>query len=289
MKSRLIPLLQIMLAVYIAGNAFFLTTYYADDIDGVTYALGNKIESVIDHVGSRIDTAAAYIATDDPNLVSLNIVEGWRKEQIAEAFQKKLGWTDEERYSFAEMLQCTFETSEGKLFPTVYTVPKDARPEDVKALMEQLFEASVSATTTDATIASSTPLNMDKVLVVASLIQREAASKKDMNIISGVIWNRVLSDMSLGIDATLQYAKGTEENWWPKVLPEDKDIESPFNTYTNKGLPPHPIANPGIAAIAAAINPADTSCLYYLHDRYGRIHCSDTYAGHKQNINLYLR
>lgn len=289
MKSRLIPLLQIMLAVYVAGNAFFLTTYYADDIDGVTYALSNKIESVIDHVGSRIDTAAAYIATDDPNLVSLNIVEGWRKEQIAEAFQKKLGWTDEERYGFAEMLQCTFETSEGKLFPTVYTVPKDARPEDVKALMEQLFEASVSATTTDATIASSTPLNMDKVLVVASLIQREAASKKDMNIISGVIWNRVLSDMSLGIDATLQYAKGTEENWWPKVLPEDKDIESPFNTYTNKGLPPHPIANPGIAAIAAAINPADTSCLYYLHDRYGRIHCSDTYAGHKQNINLYLR
>lgn len=289
MKSRLIPLLQIMLAIYVAGNAFFLITYYADDIDGMTYALSNKIESVVDRAGSRIDTAAAYIATDDPNLVSLNIVEGWRKEQIAEAFQKKLNWTDEERYSFAEMLQCTFETSEGKLFPTVYTVPKDARPEDVKSLMEQLFEANVSTSTADATIASTTPLNIDKVLVVASLIQREAASKRDMNIISGVIWNRVLSDMSLGIDATLQYAKGTEENWWPVVLSEDKAIESPFNTYTNKGLPPHPIASPGMAAIAAAISPADTSCLYYLHDRYGRIHCSDTYAGHKQNINLYLR
>jgi UPF0755 protein len=276
-----------MLAIYIAGNAFFLVTYYSDDIDGVTYALGNKIESLIDTTGSKIDTAAAYISTDSPNTVAVYVVEGWRKEQVAEAFQKKLNWNEEEKSSFAEMLQCTFETSEGMLYPTMYVVPKDARPEDVKELMLDVFNEKVSNSVES--VASTTPISMDKALVVASLIQREAAGKKDMNIISGIIWNRILSDMSLDIDATLQYAKGNENNWWPKVKSGDKNIESPFNTYRNKGLPPHPIANPGIAAIAAALNPVETTCFYYLHDRYGRIHCSKTYKGHKQNISLYLR
>jgi UPF0755 protein len=276
-----------MLAIYIAGNAFFLVTYYSDDIDGVTYALGNKIELLIDRAGSKIDTAAAYISTDSPNTVAIYVVEGWRKEQVAEAFQKKLNWNEEEKSSFAEMLQCTFETSEGMLYPTMYVVPKDARPEDVKDLMLDVFNGKTADS--KESIASTSPLSMYKALIVASLIQREAAGKKDMNIISGIIWNRILSDMSLDIDATLQYAKGNESNWWPKVKSGDKNIESPFNTYRNKGLPPHPIANPGIAAIAAALNPAETTCLYYLHDRYGRIHCSNTYKGHKQNINLYLR
>lgn len=287
MKSRLIPLLQIMLAVYIAGNAFFLVTYYSDDIDGLTYAIGNKIQSLIDITGSRIDTAAAYISTDSPNTVAVYVVEGWRKEQIAEAFQKKLNWSEEEKSGFAEMLQCTFETSEGMLYPTMYVVPKDANPKDVKNLMLDIFSSKIIDSSQS--IASTTPLNMDKALIIASLIQREAAGKKDMNIISGIIWNRILSDMSLDIDATLQYAKGNESNWWPVVKSEDKNIESPFNTYKNKGLPPHPISNPGPAAISAALNPANTACLYYLHDRYGRIHCSKNYEGHKRNINLYLR
>lgn len=287
MKQFLIPLLQLMLMVYVAGNGVFLVTYYIDDIDGMTYALNEKAGKFVDSFGSQIDIAAAYIATEDPNIVTLNIVEGWRKEQVAEAFQKKLNWTDEERYAFAEMLQCTFETSEGTLFPTLYTVPKDSRPEDVKELMQNIYDAKIASSTI--AIASSTPLNMDRILVIASLIQREAAGKKDMNIVSGVIWNRILNDMSLDIDATLQYVKGDEKNWWPKIQSKDKFIDSPYNTYMYKGLPPHPISNPGIAAIAAAMNPAETSCMYYLHDRYGRIHCSKTYEGHKQNINWYLR
>jgi UPF0755 protein len=153
--------------------------------------------------------------------------------------------------------------------------------------MQNVFAGKVS--TSAYAIASTSPLNEDKILIIASLIQREAAGKKDMNLVSGVIWNRIMSDMPLAIDATLQYAKGTEENWWPQPKSEDKYIDSAYNTYQNKGLPPHPIANPGLAAIDAAMNPSDTSCLYYIHDRYRRIHCSPTYEGHKTNINLYLR
>jgi hypothetical protein len=124
MKHACLALLQILTIVYVAGNAFFLATYYADDIDGLVYATATKVEDFASRLGSGIDTAAAYLSTDDPDLITVNIVEGWRKEQIAEAFQEKLGWTDEERYAFAEMLQCAFETSEGKLFPTLYVVPK---------------------------------------------------------------------------------------------------------------------------------------------------------------------
>ncbi|MBU1754819.1 endolytic transglycosylase MltG, partial [Patescibacteria group bacterium] len=83
---------------------------------------------------------------------------------------------------------------------------------------------------------------------------------------------------------------GTEENgWWPIPKSEDKYLDSPFNTYQYKGLPPHPIANPGLASIAAALNPTATSCLYYLHDGKGQIHCSKTYSEHLANIRRYLK
>lgn len=272
---------------YVAGYAVALPMYYADNIDGMFYALSMKMEKFSDIAERTAGTAAAYIATEHPNLAAVYVVEGWRKEQVAEAFQKRLDWDDKERYSFAEMLQCLYETSEGRLFPTMYIVPRDAGPADVKDLMVEVFEGKVDTSTE--IVASTTPLNMDKIIVIASLIQREAAGKKDMGIISGVIWNRIMKNMSLDIDATLQYVKGTEGNWWPEVKSEDKFADSPYNTYQNKGLPPHPIANPGLAAITAALNPTKTSCLYYLHDAYGRIHCSATYEGHKRNINLYLR
>ncbi len=96
--------------------------------------------------------------------------------------------------------------------------------------------------------------------------------------------------MKLQIDATLQYAKGSEEDgWWGKVNSVDRKIDSSYNTYLHEGLPPGAIANPGLAAIAAAYNPAKTSCLFYLHDKNRQIHCARTYEEHKKNIEIYLK
>jgi UPF0755 protein len=131
-------------------------------------------------------------------------------------------------------------------------------------------------------------INIDTAVRIASIIQREAAGKQDMNLISGVIWNRLFKGMSLDMDATLQYAKGTSTNWWPQVASKDKNIVSPFNTYQNKGLPPTAISEPSIDAIKAAMNPAKTDCLFYLHDNYRNIHCTVTYAAHVENIQRYL-
>ena len=111
-----------------------------------------------------------------------------------------------------------------------------------------------------------------------------------MRIISGIIWNRLFANMNLQIDATVQYAKANKasvNSWWPAVLPRDISIKSPYNTYTNPGLPPTPIANPSVAAILAALNPVSTPCFYYFHDKMGQFHCSTTYAEHVALLKKY--
>jgi UPF0755 protein len=94
--------------------------------------------------------------------------------------------------------------------------------------------------------------------------------------------------MKLQIDATVQYAKGNEEDgWWEQVNKGDTKIKSPYNTYLYTGLPPSAIDSPGLDALEAAYNPQKTNCLFYLHDKRGQIHCSKTYEEHKKNIEIY--
>ncbi len=120
----------------------------------------------------------------------------------------------------------------------------------------------------------------DTLIVLASLVQREAASEQEMPIIAGVIWNRWLKDMPFQIDATIQYALGEPGNWWPIIKPDDYKLDSPYNTYIHKGRPPSPICNPGLAAINAVVNSEDSEYLYYLHDSQGQIHLAKTYEEH---------
>ncbi|MFH1565593.1 MAG: endolytic transglycosylase MltG [bacterium] len=112
-----------------------------------------------------------------------------------------------------------------------------------------------------------------------------------MPLIAGILWNRLLKEMKLEIDATVQYARGkTEKGWWTPIKASDiTEIDSPYNTYKYKGLPPHPISNPGINAIEAVLNPIETDCLYYLHDDNREIHCAKTFEEHKANIEKYLK
>lgn len=131
-------------------------------------------------------------------------------------------------------------------------------------------------------------MNLATAVKIASIIQREAAGPEDMKVISGVIWNRIFRGMNLDMDATLQYSKGATGDWWPQVTASDKRLESQFNTYKYKGLPPTAISNPSIDALYAAYNPAKTDCIFYIHGPDRDFHCSATYEQHKQNISLYL-
>lgn len=206
---------------------------------------------------------------------------GERKEEIVKSFGDILRWDKTERNQFIALVtEATPELTEGQFYPERYLVAVDASPEDVAKMVVDRFDAEVVARYHDG---PSDRLPMKDALIIASLLEREAYDFTDMREISGVIWNRLFIDMPLQLDATLQYARGSqayETKWWPTPTPADKHINSPYNTYQNKGLPPEPIANPSVEAILAALNPASTDCLFYFHDSQANFHCSPTYEGH---------
>lgn len=222
----------------------------------------------------------------NPSVKIVKVQPGLRKEQIAESVGKKLEWTEIEKASFLNShVALNTENLEGKYFPKTYLIDKDASPAEVSNAMIDEFKKQMEKVKK---APSKEIINEDTIIKMASIIQREAAGKNDMALISGIMWNRFWLGMKLQMDATLQYAKGSEEEgWWQKVKSEDKNIDSPYNTYLYKGLPPSPIANPSLDAIKAAYNPIKTDCLFYLHDKKGKIHCSKDYEGHKKNIEIY--
>jgi len=125
------------------------------------------------------------------------------------------------------------------------------------------------------------PKQWQKVLVIASIIQKEAANKEEMPLISSVIYNRLKKGMRLQMDGTLNYGKYSHV----KVTPERiKNDESSFNTYKHKGLPPSPIGSISIASIKAAIRPAKTKHLYFMKNKEGTHDFSDSFKAHRKNI-----
>src|SRR3989338_11099140 len=231
---------------------------------------------------SLLTRLSFYINLANPYMRIVRIEEGLRKEEVAEVVANKLDWDDKEKKDFINNANV-----EGHYFPKTYLIYKDENPSAVGATMVDEFSKQVSKVKKPK---SKQIINEETALKIASIIQREAAGRGDMNLISGIIWNRIWSGMKLQMDATLQYAKGSEEGgWWEQVNPEDKKIKSSYNTYIHVGLPPGAIANPGLSAISAAYNPQKTNCLFYLHDRNRKINCTKTYEQHKKNIAIYLK
>lgn len=231
---------------------------------------------------SLLANLSFYVNLANPSMRIVRVQEGLRKEEVANLVASKLDWTQQDKENFINSTSV-----EGHYFPKTYLIYKDDSPSVVTATMTDEFLKQVSQIKKPI---SKQVINEETALKIASIIQREAAGKSDMNLISGIIWNRIFSGMKLQIDATLQYAKGSEEGgWWRQVTSADKKIESSYNTYMYVGLPPGAIANPGLAAISAAYNPQKTSCLFYLHDKNRKIHCAKTYKEHKKNIDIYLK
>jgi UPF0755 protein len=216
------------------------------------------------------------------------IPEGWRKEQIGETLAGTFNWSDEEldRWNTVDT-KMKADYIEGTYFPDTYLIPVDEGGLAIAGRMTRRFDekfAPYLSQFAEQNILWTTGLTM------ASIIQRETASKDDMPLIAGVMWKRLELGMKLEIDATVQYARGkTEAGWWSPLQPGDiRNIDSPYNTYKYPGLPPSPISSPGLDAIEAVLHPAETDCLYYLHDHNQQIHCARTFEEHKANIEQYL-
>lgn len=250
--------------------------------------IGNVFGSVFAWVAMTIADASLYQSLASPDGRFVNITPGMRKEQVASAFAKVLSWNSKQKKEFMTTLpNSSLPLPEGSFSPGIYLVTKGTAPSEAQALVNERFNENILSRY-GTTTAEIVPLN--QALTIASLIEREAAGADDMRIISGIIWNRLFINMNLQIDATLQYAKANTSatnSWWPTPLPADRFRKSPYNTYLNKGLPPTPIANPSVASVLAALNPKNTSCIFYFHDSLGGFHCTDTYTEHVALLKKY--
>jgi len=247
---------------------------------------GSEVRGGAYEVGRGMDTwAIAETLASTPYLAYVSFDAGLRKEQIAHLLQKELSWSRQEKEDFLKAIaNSSSDFQEGTYYPGVYLIAADVAPAEIAKRMRDKFLDEFEPY---AKIAKEKGINWKDVVILASLIEREAG-RNDKALVSGILWNRLDHGMRLQVDASLQYIKGNEGLWWPIPRSEDKFLSSPFNTYQHVGLPPEPISNPGTASIAAAVSPEETNCLYYLHAK-GQIYCSANYGGHKANINRYLK
>lgn len=208
----------------------------------------------------------------------VTIPEGKRAEEIAAIFKTKLSNYD---LSWNQQLN----QHEGYLFPDTYLIPHDADIQAIITMMTDNFSKKYAQVT------NSTSMSQNQIVILASLIEREANTKEDRPLISSVLHNRLDLGMPLQVDATVQYALGydtTQKTWWRKNLSLDElHTPSDYNTYVNPGLPSGPICNPGLAALQAAANPAKTNYLYYITDKNGINHYASTLDQHNANIKKY--
>lgn len=207
----------------------------------------------------------------------ITIPEGKRAEEIADTLQEKIP-------SYQESWRDELRTQEGYLFPDTYLIPKDADVATVISILNNNFYTKLNSIG----ITKNTP-NLKSVVIVASLIEREAITDAEKPVIAGIIQNRLSDGMALQIDATIQYAKGKRNGkWWSPVLSSEyQSVKSTYNTYLYPGLPPGPISNPGLESLKAAANPTNTPYYYYLHDKNGVIHYAKTIDEHNANIRKY--
>lgn len=216
--------------------------------------------------------------------VWITIPEGLRKEEIAEILAKDLP-----DFSTADFLS---KAEEGYLFPDTYLVPKGANADAAISILAKTFNEKYTEDLQKR--AEALGLTQKQVIILASLVEREARLAEDRQPMASVLLRRLDEPMRLQIDASVQYAIGydrEEQTWWKKGLTvDDLKVDSAYNTYVRDGLPLGPICNPGIAAIESVLDAdSDTPYLYYVNDTAGKLHFARTLEEHEENVKRYVR
>lgn len=244
-----------------------------------TFKPNSSIEEIVTQITSSPEL--------EESTVKVTIPEGYTIEQIAERLEENNVCSKSDFIELAKAepkLDYWFlkdaPNYEGFLFPDTYdfyyySTAKQVLTKLISEFDDKLVELGITEETT----------NIYDIIKKASLIEKEAYHKDDMTKISSVIENRIKADMLLQIDASILYSIGHKE----KIYEKDLQIDDPYNLYKYKGLPPTPICNPGLDAIAATINPAKTNYLFYVADGETKYHhFSKTYEEHQKNISKYM-
>jgi UPF0755 protein len=245
----------------------------------------------------------------------VTIPEGWRLEQVGWLLEQQGLMRSDDFVALARSAQADYpwlasrpagSSLEGFLFPDTYELPAETTPSEVIDLMLSTFDARVAPeiearlagrTIFDLELADYRPMTVYDVLILASIVEREAVVAEERPIIASVYYNRLdpahveETALRLSADPTIQYAKGYDPetgNWWNPMLPgEGQTLESPYNTFKVQGLPPGPICSPGLASILAVLNPSDTTYLYFHAIGDGSHVFASTLDEHLQNQQQY--
>lgn len=231
------------------------------------------------------------LLTGEKTVIRFTVPEGFGVKEIAERLYN-LDLADKEEflkaaadftpYDYMRKRQNVFYAAEGFLFPDTYNVESDIEIDEILKLMAENFNDRLTATMRKQ--AEGMGLSIYDLITLASLVEREVRFPEDRPIVAQVLLKRLKLNMPLQTDATLQYLMDAPKE---EVSIEDTQIDSPYNTYQHTGLPPGPIANPGMASITAVLHPADTDYLYFVADRLGHNHYAYTYEEHLNLVNQY--
>lgn len=231
----------------------------------------SKPANMVDIIQRLVKGSYEYIP------VKLIIKEGENSEEIATDIFNQFP-----KLASSTTLVDALKMREGKLFPETYNFAPFATEDQILHTIDSEYQKRI-VIYKDA-IASSTHTELE-ILTIASILEREVPKKEDMHIVSGIIYNRLAKGMPLQMDSTLGYITQKASL---QLTTEDLQLDSPYNTYKNKGLPPGPIGNPGDASIYAALHPDTHTYIFFLSDANGVNHYATTYGEHLKNRNKYL-
>lgn len=216
--------------------------------------------------------------------IRVTLIEGWRVEQVSRALSEVMKIDGEEFLQKAK-------DEEGYLFPDTYFFHPDASIDTIIQTLRATFDRKYTAELQQKIKANG--LTPEQGVILASIVEREGRSKEVRTKIAGILLKRFKMGMKLDADATVQYAKDTQklrsgnlEKFWQPVLVSDyQAVVSPYNTYTNNGFPPGPIANPSLMSLQAVADAdAETPYLYYYHDLQGNSYYAKTLEEHNANV-----
>ena len=242
------------------------------------------------------DIAATLAIGKVDNEITIKFIEGWTMSEIAEYLvnekiienidqflnsAKAINFSDE--FDFLKDVES--RSLEGFLFPDTYRVFKDSTIADIISRQLQNFDEKLTpALRTEIRASARTIYEM---LIIASIIEAEVTTDEDRRLVAGILWKRLDANMPLQVDSSLKYIIGKQSR--NALTFEELEIDSPYNTYKYKGLPPSPINNPGESAIRAAIYPKNSDYWFYLSDKKGNTIFSKTSDEHNQNVEKYLK
>ena len=216
--------------------------------------------------------------------IKITIPEGYTKDQIVELFSKngvdtedllklKIGDFQEE-FDFLKDAPKNVSL-EGFLFPDTYFFELNPSEKEIAETLLKNFDRKLTFNLREAI--RSQKKTIFEVVVMASLVEKEVKSFKDKKLVSGILWKRLENSIPLQVDATITFLTGKKTT---KISKKETQIDSPFNTYKYKGLPPTPICNPGLESIEAAVYPKDSGYWYYLSTADGKTIFSKTLKDH---------